>query len=91
MRATVECAVALADRAATTILVEDLAFARGGGVATMATDAPEETLQAATEKLERRMVGAALAATNNNQSAAVRRLGLSRVGLLKMMRRLGLR
>lgn len=91
LRATVECAAALADPVATTIVVEDLAFARGGVVATTATEMSEETLPAATEKLERRMIGAALAATDNNHSAAARRLGLSRVGLLKMMRRFGLR
>ncbi len=37
------------------------------------------------------MIGAALIATDNNHSATARRLGLSRVGLLKMMTRLGLR
>lgn len=90
LRATIECAAALADPEATNIAVDDLAFARGGGSATT-TEALVETLPAATEKLERRMIGAALVATDNNHSAAARRLGLSRVGLLKMMTRLGLR
>jgi len=92
LRATVECAAALADPETSTISVEDLNFARGGGL-TLASAAGSqgETLAAATEKLERRMIGAALVATDNNHSAAARRLGLSRVGLLKMMTRLGLR
>jgi two-component system NtrC family response regulator len=55
------------------------------------SDLFDETLPQATENLERRMIGAALAATDNNHSAAARRLGLSRVGLLKMMTRLGMR
>lgn len=92
LRATVECAAALADPAASTISVEDLNFARGGGLTpASSTDSLEETLSEATEKLERRMIGVALVATDNNHSAAARRLGLSRVGLLKMMTRLGLR
>jgi DNA-binding NtrC family response regulator len=91
LRATVECAAALADPSDTTISVEDLNFARGGGVTTLSRETPDETLPEATEKLERCMIGAALVATDNNHSAAARRLGLSRAGLLKMMTRLGLR
>jgi transcriptional regulator with GAF, ATPase, and Fis domain len=48
-------------------------------------------LPRATEKLERRMIGAALAGADHNHSAAARRLGISSVGLLKMMARLGMR
>ncbi|QGM97740.1 sigma-54-dependent transcriptional regulator [Methylocystis parvus] len=92
LRATIECAAALADPATASISVDDLAFARDGGASPIpAVDALEEFLPEATERLERRMIGAALAATDNNHSAAARRLGLSRVGLLKMMTRLGLR
>jgi DNA-binding NtrC family response regulator len=92
LKTTIECAAALADSSATVISVEDLNFARDGGVMTSnSSDTQNETLSEATEKLERRMIGAALAATDNNHSAAARRLGLSRVGLLKMMKRLGLR
>lgn len=84
--------MALADPTTTTLTVEDLAFARSGGVLMPGSCEPiEETLPQATEKLERRMIGAALVATGQNHSAAARRLGLSRVGLLKMMTRLGLR
>jgi len=92
LKATVECAAALADSSTFAISVEDLNFARDGGISTATMiEAADETLPAAMEKLERRMIGAALVATENNHSAAARRLGLSRVGLLKMMTRLGLR
>ena len=37
------------------------------------------------------MIASALAANRNNQSAAARQLGVSRVGLTKMMQRLSLR
>ncbi|BBU62114.1 sigma-54-dependent Fis family transcriptional regulator [Methylosinus sp. C49] len=90
LKATIECAAALADPRSSTISAEDLTFARGGGVR-LAAEAVAETLPEAQEKLERRMIGAALAATEHNHSAAARRLGVSRVGLLKMMARLGLR
>ncbi|PWB92669.1 sigma-54-dependent transcriptional regulator [Methylosinus sporium] len=90
LKATIECAAALADPQSSTISAEDLTFARGGGVLPT-SDVVAETLPEAQEKLERRMIGAALAATEHNHSAAARRLGVSRVGLLKMMARLGLR
>ncbi|MBY6240425.1 sigma-54 dependent transcriptional regulator [Methylosinus sp. Sm6] len=90
LKATIECAVALADPQSSTISAEDLSFARGGGVS-LAAVTVSETLPEAQEKLERRMIGAALTATDHNHSAAARRLGVSRVGLLKMMARLGLR
>jgi DNA-binding NtrC family response regulator len=92
LRAAVEGAAALADPATSAISVEDLNFARGGGAMRSGSlELLEETLPVAMEKLERLMIGAALIATDNNHSAAARRLGLSRVGLLKMMTRLGLR
>ena len=70
----------------------DLAFARSGEIATCDGRASREaTLADAVADLERRMIAAALAATGNNHSASARQLGLSRVGLLKMMGRLGLR
>jgi DNA-binding NtrC family response regulator len=93
LAAAVECAAALADPAASIVSIEDLEFARGGGE--LSSGAPlgiaDETLPEALGKLERRMIGAALTATDHNHSAAARRLGVSRVGLLKMMTRLGLR
>ncbi len=52
---------------------------------------PKGMLAEAVADLERRMIAAALTATGNNHSAAARRLGVSRAGLLKMMNRVGLR
>jgi len=48
-------------------------------------------LDAALNELERRLLRDALTATQGNQSEAARRLGISRVGLIKKMTRLGLR
>ena len=69
---------------------DDLSFARSGKPSTISTPAPS-SLAEAIHTLERSMIGTALAATGNNHSAAARTLGVSRVGLLKMMTRLGLR
>jgi two-component system NtrC family response regulator len=88
LRAVVSSAAALAEQAA--ITPSDLAFARSGDPGSVTTDTIA-TMADAVAALERRMIGTALAATANNHSAAARRLGLSRVGLLKMMTRLGLR
>jgi len=84
----VTSAAALAEGEA--ITPADLAFARSGDPDTL-TSAVPATLAEAVAALERRLITAALSATGNNHSAAARRLGLSRVGLLKMMTRLGLR
>jgi two-component system NtrC family response regulator len=48
-------------------------------------------LDAALTELETRMVRDTLAAAGGNQSEAARRLGISRVGLVKKLTRLGLR
>jgi len=48
-------------------------------------------LDAALLELELRLVRDAMAAANGNQSEAARRLGVSRVGLIKKLTRLGLR
>ena len=45
----------------------------------------------ALTELERRLVSEALQAAGGNQSEAARRLGVSRVGLIKKLARLGLR
>jgi len=58
----------------------------GGGA-----DAGVGPLDAAVNELERRLLRDALAATQGNQSEAARRLGISRVGLIKKLARLGLR
>jgi two-component system NtrC family response regulator len=98
LRAVIACASALAGAdGAAVIGASELAFARSGELpgperAAEREEPPEEqNLPKAVVNLERRMISEALAATGNNHSAASRRLGVSRVGLLKMMTRLGLR
>jgi DNA-binding NtrC family response regulator len=48
-------------------------------------------LDAALNELELRLVRDAMTAAGGNQSEAARRLGVSRVGLIKKLTRLGLR
>ena len=48
-------------------------------------------LEAALTELETRMIGESMKASGGNQSEAARRLGISRVGLIKKLTRLGLR
>ena len=92
LRAAVECAAALAVPGAAGVVVgaDDLAFAVG--------DAPSEptmtvfeTLEDEVAALERRRIAEALARTGHNHTHTARELGLSRVGLLKKMDRMGLR
>lgn len=91
LKAVVHSAAALLDPGGNgTLAPADLMFARHGEVIPFDPVTPA-TLADAVAALERRLITAALAATGNNHSAAARRLGLSRVGLLKMMSRLGLR
>jgi len=87
LKMVVSSAAALAEKGV--ITSADLAFARSDDPAT--STMTSVTLGDAVANLERRMITATLAATENNHSAAARRLGVSRVGLLKMMTRLGLR
>lgn len=93
LKAVITSAAALADPVGDGWLTpDDLAFARSGDPSI----APERTggsgnLAQAVAALERQMIADALAATDRNHSAAARKLGVSRVGLLKMMSRLGLR
>jgi DNA-binding NtrC family response regulator len=54
-------------------------------------DASTGPLEAALLELELRLVRDTLQAVNGNQSEAARRLGISRVGLIKKLTRLGLR
>ena len=95
LRAAVECAPALAilGAAGTIVTAADLAFAVGdaplpvGSVATIAPQSLEEEIAA----LERRRIVEALQRTGHNHTHTTRELGLSRVGLLKKMDRMGLR
>ncbi len=91
LKAVIASAAALADPSDDgSIGPDDLSFARSGTPSAIGTPAPSSLAQA-IHTLERSMIGTALAATGNNHSAAARTLGVSRVGLLKMMKRLGLR
>jgi len=92
LRAAVECAAALAPKAATGISVSasDLAFATGEAATAMPV-ATNQTLEEEIAALERRRISEALDRTGRNHTHAARELGLSRVGLLKKMDRMGLR
>jgi two-component system NtrC family response regulator len=91
LKAVISSAAALADPSGDgSIGPDDLSFARSGPPSAIGTPAPS-SLAEAIHALERSMIGTALAATGNNHSATARTLGVSRVGLLKMMKRLGLR
>jgi two-component system NtrC family response regulator len=63
----------------------------GGDPAAPAPAAGVGALDAALGELELRLVRDAMAAAGGNQSEAARRLGVSRVGLIKKLTRLGLR
>lgn len=93
LQAVIICAAALAGSAGGGVIgPDDLAFARHGDAPKpeQAPAAPSN-LAEAVAALERRMIAAALTTEAGNRSAAARRLGLSRVGLIKMMARLGLK
>ena len=61
------------------------------GLAGVGRPSPDgSTLSDQVEALERRAIGAALAAEGGNRSRAAKRLGLSRQGLLNKMGRYGL-
>lgn len=91
LKAVISSAAALADPSGDgSIGPDDLSFARSGKPFAISMPNPS-SLAEAIHALEHSMIGAALAATSNNHSAAARTLGVSRVGLLKMMKRLGLR
>ncbi|QSR19026.1 sigma-54 dependent transcriptional regulator [Novosphingobium sp. KA1] len=96
LRAAVECAAALAPRGAAGIAIaaQDLAFATGEAItAAKAPPAamPPLSLEAEITALERLRITEALERTGHNHTHAARELGLSRVGLLKKMDRMGLR
>lgn len=90
--AAVECAAALAPEAATGISVSasNLAFATGEATTSMPA-AGHQTLEEEVAALELRRISEALHRTGRNHTNAARELGLSRVGLLKKIDRMGLR
>ncbi len=98
LRALVETAGALAGGGAAAPLVDAdlLRFARGESDALASpredtTAQPGGALDLAVAALETRMIRDALENTGGNRSEAARRLGVSRVGLLKKMARLEIR
>lgn len=97
LRALVETAGALAATDGPAVVdAALLRFARGeaeAGAYDIEPTAPEPVgkLDAAIAALETRMLREALAEAGGNQSEAARRLGISRVGLIKKLTRLGLR
>ena len=105
LRAVVESAGALIMPGSDLVDAELLRFANGDTThlpdsAPGSSDASEPhsansdglgALDAAMQELETRMLREAMAATNGNQSEAARRLGISRVGLIKKLARLGLK
>ncbi len=92
LRAAVECAAALAVPAAAGVVVgaADLAFAVGD-VPAAPIHTVFGTLDEEVTALEHRRIVEALARTGHNHTHTARELGLSRVGLLKKMDRMGLR
>lgn len=97
LRALVECAAALAGPAEAgerLLDAADLAFAANGEMAVPVVDngaTGRRTLEQEVAVLERRLIIQALEETGHNHTHAARLLGLSRVGLLKKMDRMGLR
>lgn len=76
--------------------VPDLIFARDGSLPAdpdqnSNSGVADQTLAGAVAHLEKQMITSTLGSCQDNRSAAARILGLSRVGLLKKMARLGLR
>ncbi len=72
------------------ITVDDLALACGEAPAPPGATA-DGTLDAQVAALEKRLIVAALDATDHNHTHAAKQLGISRVGLLNKMRRYSLR
>jgi DNA-binding NtrC family response regulator len=96
LRAVVEAAGALLAPGTDKVDAELLRFASGSEPS--ATPGPDAAagegvgmLDAALAELETRLIGDAMKASGGNQSEAARRLGISRVGLIKKLTRLGLR
>ena len=92
LQSLMACAAALAGPASAGETVVDaalLGFARGDAILPAAP--ARHSLDEEIAALETRMITAALATSGNNRSEAARVLGISRVGLLNKMARLGLR
>ncbi len=93
LRALVETAAALANAGTSNIDAAQLRFAAGesGTDPAPAVLPATGSLNDAIAALETRMISDTMAACNGNQSEAARQLGISRLGLIKKLARLGLR
>ena len=96
LRAAVESAGALILQDTDQVDADLLRFASGESLTLPEAPASAEApvagaLDAALSELETRMIREAMDASGGNQSEAARRLGISRVGLIKKLTRLGLR
>jgi two-component system NtrC family response regulator len=92
LRALVEAAAALAGPGGEVVDAALLRFVSGEAEEIAPVSRPATgSLAAAVEQIERRMLSDALAAAAGNQSEAARALGLSRVGFIRKLARLGLR
>jgi DNA-binding NtrC family response regulator len=92
LRAVVEAAGALLVPGEQVVDAQLLRFASGEPPEeAAAAPTPAGTLDAALLELETRLIREAMEAAGGNQSEAARRLGISRVGLIKKLTRLGLR
>lgn len=94
LKAVVDAAAALLLPGQRDLDADTLALAAGVPLAdapVATTDDADGLLDRALTELERRMVSEAMQAAGGNQSEAARRLGVSRVGLIKKLTRLGLR
>jgi DNA-binding NtrC family response regulator len=92
LQSLMDCAAALAQVSAggeVIITIDTLNFAKGAGEPNPVVE--RRGLDEAIAALEVQMITAALTETGNNRSEAARMLGISRVGLLKKLDRLGLR
>ena len=77
--------------AGSTVTLERLSSSPTDGPQNPTADQTRGPLEHAMNELERRMLSDAMQAAGGNQSEAARRLGVSRVGLIKKLNRLGLR
>ncbi len=92
LRAMIEAAAALAGPGGEPVDAALLRFVAGELQEPPApAPAGASTLGDALEAVERRMLSEALAAAGGNQSEAARTLGISRVGLIRKLARLGMR
>ena len=94
LRSVMEVAGALTGPGSTVVDADLLRFAAGEADETVSPPTPAQggsALDAAIAELETRMLRDAMAASGRNQSEAARRLGISRVGLMKKLTRLGLK